>query len=104
MQNVTAINARAKHAATATSGLEEVIRSIVRAEIESALEDLDDRPAPVGPPPLIDRKALATALAVSLPTIDRLREKGLPTIMVCDAPRFDLAQVRAWLATGEGVK
>lgn len=69
------------------------LRTIVREAVEEALEEHDGQP-----PALLDRKRLALALGVSMPTLDRLRRKGLPTTWVVDAPRFELRAVLDWLA------
>lgn len=47
--------------------------------------------------PLLTRKELASFLKVTTRTIDNLREKGMPTIMVGASPRFEAATVKAWL-------
>lgn len=49
------------------------------------------------PPALLDRTALCRELGVSPATVDRLRAKGLPTVWVCAAPRFELCAALAWL-------
>lgn len=48
-------------------------------------------------PELLDRRGLAQFLGVSLPTVDRLRAEGLPTLMVVESPRFERERVLAWL-------
>jgi len=55
-----------------------------------------DTGLPAGPR-LEDRAGLARSLKTSLATVDRLRTQGLPTVWLCDAPRFDVAEVVAWL-------
>lgn len=45
------------------------------------------------------RVDLATFLQVTTRTVDNMRSKGLPTIMVGASPRFDVAAVKAWLQT-----
>ncbi len=47
---------------------------------------------------LMTRSDLAKFLQVTTRTVDNLREKGLPTIMVGASPRFDPTAVKAWLA------
>jgi predicted DNA-binding transcriptional regulator AlpA len=78
-----------------------VLRAVVREEIDQALGEFVEHlspPGPRAPDPLLDREGLAKALGVSLPTVDKLkRDKTFPTIKILDAPRFDLAEVRAWL-------
>jgi hypothetical protein len=47
---------------------------------------------------LLDRAGLSRALAVSVPTVDKLRRRpGFPTLWIMDAPRFDLGEVLTWL-------
>jgi excisionase family DNA binding protein len=51
------------------------------------------------PAPLLDKRGLAHALGVSMPTIDRLcREGRVPYVQVGESRRFDLQAVRAALA------
>lgn len=66
---------------------------IVRSAVEEVLAERDGMV-----PSLLDRQQLAQALGVSVPTVDRLRRKGLPTVWVVDAPRFELRGVLDWLA------
>jgi excisionase family DNA binding protein len=46
---------------------------------------------------LYTRKTLAAYLSVTPRTIDNLRAKGLPHLMVGDSPRFKLPEVEEWL-------
>lgn len=48
---------------------------------------------------LMTRADLAKFLQVTTRTVDNLREKGMPTIMVGSSPRFDPVQVKGWLST-----
>ncbi len=80
-----------------------ILAASLRAQAEAfeALADAaesspDDAQAPTAPA-LLDRQALARALGVSLGTLDRLRREGLPTVRVCDSPRFLLSDVVDWL-------
>ncbi|MBE7480224.1 MAG: hypothetical protein HS104_09600 [Polyangiaceae bacterium] len=73
------------------------LRELVRGEVDSALAE-----ALAGarkPPALLSRAALADALGISLPTVDRMRrEQGFPQWgVVGEAPRFELAAVLGWL-------
>ena len=56
------------------------------------------------PSALLDRRALATALDVSLAAVDRLRnEPNFPEVRIGDAPRFEIDRVLEWLrARSEG--
>jgi hypothetical protein len=57
--------------------------------------DVSLTPAPAC---LVDRSGLATALAISLPTVDRLCKAGtIPWIQIGDVRRFDLGAVRSAL-------
>jgi predicted DNA-binding transcriptional regulator AlpA len=80
--------------------LDVIFRAAVRDVVVEVLDEAIDRlgPRPVVVPALLDREGLANALGVSLPTVDKLkRKKDFPNIRVMDAPRFDLAEVRAFL-------
>lgn len=72
------------------------LRELVRSEVDSALAE-----ALAGarkPPALLSRAALADALGISLPTVDRMRrEQGFPKVRVGDVHKFELAAVLAWL-------
>jgi hypothetical protein len=77
-----------------------LLDGLVARIIDGVLEGIATtvQPEPQHPPPLLDRQALARALTVSLPTVDRLRrEEGMPTIWVLESPRFDLREVLEWL-------
>lgn len=63
---------------------------------DELLEALAEARAPQAPA-LLDRRGLAAALGISPTGVDRLRAEGLPTIMVVESPRFDLADCLAWL-------
>lgn len=65
----------------------EQLKALVTEAVEEALAAHDGRPA------LLDRNALAHALSVSPSHVDVLRKRGLPTVRLGDAPRFDLVDV-----------
>lgn len=69
----------------------EVIRRVVREELDAL--GAQQPAAPV----LVDRQELARALGVSVSTVDRLREDGMPTVWVVEAPRFEVEAVLVWL-------
>lgn len=48
-------------------------------------------------PELFTRKELADKLKCHPRTIDNLRAKGMPHLMVGDSPRFELEPVKRWL-------
>ncbi len=63
--------------------------------VREAMSEIAPRPKE---PALLDRRALAQALDISLPSLDRLRrKKGFPQIHVGDVPRFRLEEVLRWL-------
>jgi len=66
---------------------------------ERILARLDEQVEREPLPALIDRATLARQLGVSIPTVDRLRRQGCPTVWVCDAPRFELPRVLDFLRT-----
>ena len=70
------------------------LRAVVREAVQEALGG-----SPEPKPVLLDRAGLARALCVSIPTVDRLRREGLPTVMVCQAPRFQIETVLGWLGS-----
>jgi hypothetical protein len=63
----------------------------MRDAVLDALAEHDGRPA------LLDRTGLARALSCSPSHIDVLRKRGLPTVYVGEAPRFELGSVLTWL-------
>jgi hypothetical protein len=81
--------------------LETLLRALLRDVVLEAVADAlaDGMPEAKQGPVLVDREDLATALKVSVPTVDRLREKGMPTIMIGDCPRFEIAACVEWLRT-----
>lgn len=46
---------------------------------------------------LLNNKEIAEFLGVSLATIYRLREKGLPVIKIADSARYDVEEVMKWV-------
>jgi hypothetical protein len=68
------------------------LRALFRAELDAALAAL----APPTPSPLLDKRGLAHGLGVSVATVTRM---GLPpTLFAGASPRYDLEQVKAYLA------
>lgn len=49
---------------------------------------------------LLSRQELSDVIGASVASIDRLRQKGLPTIRVGTLIRFDRDQVLSWLQAG----
>ena len=73
---------------TLTSG---ELQALMAAAVREALR------AGEGAPLLIDKQILAHRLGVSAAHIDNLRKRGLPTVMVGEAVRFEPARVLTWL-------
>lgn len=72
---------------------ESQLRTVVREAVDAAFADHNGQPLA-----LLDRQQLAHALNLSIPTVDRLRRKGLPTTWILEAPRFEMRAVLDWLA------
>lgn len=70
---------------------QEELARVVRESVETALSEHSGAPA------LLDRNGLARALTCSPGHVDNLRKKGMPTVWVGESPRFELAEVLAWL-------
>jgi hypothetical protein len=68
--------------------------SVVRRDVvPEILELLLNKPEP---PTLLTKRALARELSCSESTVDRLVRRGMPSIRVLDARRFDLKKCIAW--------
>ena len=82
------------------AALFDLIREAAREGVAQALSTHGAREPANDGDTLLNKRALAHALGVSTATIDRLcRAKRIPFVIVGDARRFDLASVRAALAT-----
>ena len=79
--------------------LERVAEVAATRAMEQAAELFGSREdAPI----LLDRQSLAKRLNISIPTVDRLRGEGMPTIWVTsEAPRFELDRCLEWLRSRE---
>lgn len=71
------------------------LRALVAEAVTEALAEHE----PAEPPALLTTDQLRLALQVSRSTLYLLRERGMPTTYVLDSPRFQLAEVLAWLAS-----
>ncbi len=75
---------------------------MTEADLEALLDQrlaavLVDAPSAAAPA-LVDRTGLAKALSCSVKTLDRLRAlPGFPELVLVDSPRFDVADVVAFL-------
>ncbi len=69
------------------------LSAIVRGAIEDALAEVQ----PARSPALVDRAGLARALHASVTTVGRLARRGMPAVLVGDVPRYEVAEVIAWL-------
>jgi hypothetical protein len=72
------------------------LAELLRDAIAEALDGLPKSTASA--PALLDRKALAGALSVSIAALDRMREEpSFPELRIGDAPRFELDRVLEWI-------
>lgn len=70
------------------------LRALLRGEVDAALAARSAVPSAV---PLVDKRELARTLSVSPATITRMTAEGMPHVYAGASPRYDLAEVRAWL-------
>jgi excisionase family DNA binding protein len=70
----------------------------VDAAVAAAIANL---PPKREPPALVDWQDLSAQLACSKSTITRLRQAGMPHVMVGDSPRFNVAAVLKWLESNQ---
>lgn len=85
-----------------SAALAAALRPVVAEAVRDALAEHAAGAAEPGggaaaAPALLTNAQLAAALQISRASLHRLRDQGLPTVMVLDSPRYDLQQVRAWL-------
>lgn len=71
--------------------LAELVRNAVA---EALAEQREDAPAL-----LLDRSGIAKALGCSPSTINRLRQEGMPCVLLGDSPRFEADRCVEWLRT-----
>lgn len=67
------------------------LRSLLREELDRCVAEIE------APPALITQGDLARHLGVSDRTVFELRKQGLPTVWICESPRFELATCLEWL-------
>lgn len=70
---------------------------IAEAVSERVLAQLADVIKPQARPSLLSRQELAQELGCGVDLIDKMRKRGMPTVMLCDSPRFELDAVLAWM-------
>lgn len=77
---------------------------LTRAELRLLVQDalLEVMDAKDTGPALLDRRGIAAKLDVGVDTVDKLRKQGMPSVVVGDAPRFDLVEVLVWLKSRGG--
>lgn len=77
------------------------LRQLVADAVAEQLDALRAVPAPA----LDDIKTMSKALRISTKTLQRLRaEPGFPEHRLGDAPRFDRAEVVAWIKARSGAQ
>jgi len=81
-------------AASPLDGLVDALAAAVAERLEMRLAELL---APAPAPTLLDRAGLARALGCSVSHVRRLESKGMPTVKLGCAPRYELPKVLAWL-------
>ncbi len=69
------------------------LRTIVADAVSAAFAE---REPAASAPTLLDRRALAATIGVSVAKVDRMVRAGMPWIRVGAVKRFDLQQVREW--------
>jgi hypothetical protein len=78
------------------TAIQTAVREALQRELPAALAEALDTNKP-SHPQLATREQCARALNISTRSLDTLRSQGLPTLMVLESPRFELAEVVAWL-------
>lgn len=78
--------------------LREQFRAVLRAELPAALAEALEAAKPPAER-LANREECARFLGISPRSLDTLRLQGLPTLWVLESPRFDLHDIRAWIAS-----
>lgn len=83
------MNAPAMVVQLSTADLEALLHRVV----DDALAEHQAQPRPA----LLTQEELSRELGISSRSVFSLRQDGLPTVLVGDSPRFELADVLAWL-------
>lgn len=76
--------------------LAEVAEHIAQRAAALVLAELRAAPPPAGG--LLNKQGIASAIGVSVATVDRFDREGAPHERVGNAKRYDLARYRGWLA------
>lgn len=77
-----------------TAALEAAAERGAERAFERFAESLSEHTLESG---LKTRAGLAKRLGISLATLNRLRQQGMPCVMLLDSPRYDYDEVLAWL-------
>lgn len=97
------VGARAKYLRVSTTTDEgALVVTLTRSELSSLVRDaVADALGMKGGPVLLDREQLAERLGCSTAHVDHLRKRGLPTVLIGQAVRFEWAEVMGWLRGAE---
>lgn len=80
------------------------LKAVVDVAVEAALRRMrDEQPKDDEGAILLDKRSAARKLGVSVSTLDRLREKGLPAIKVDSKVLFRPASLDEWAAQNEQI-
>ncbi len=71
--------------------------TLTRGELGALVEAAVTRAMAAGAALMVDRQGIAQLLGCSAAHVDALRKRGLPTLMVGQAVRFEPARVVEWL-------
>lgn len=82
--------------------LEESLRLIVREELQAALAALAGLGKPKGVATHVSSAELMTSLSISRGTLRKMMTEGCPYTQPGKCPRFNVAEVEAWLKGRHG--
>lgn len=71
--------------------------------VRDAVRDAQSPHNDTAGPALLDRNGLAAALGCSASQVDKLRQRGMPTVRLGDSPRFELEACLGWLRQKEAL-
>jgi len=75
--------------------LARVLRPLIRHEMIEAIAEIEAARQPQATLKTVDQTC--AALQTSRATLHKLRQQGLPTIMLLDSPRFDIEACVEWI-------